>query len=158
MQQQNASEQTIRRTYCVKLPILNLTLTNYTDLISAGVKYNCGYKTYSGIKVELNVCMIRLLHNTDKLNYHTHQHYCTLRACYKSWCSPATVGVGNSSDRTEHTRLIIAECLVRQTDTVIEGSGSHGSQLNVHGLLLRNTVEFTRHSIRSLGAITYWDR
>jgi hypothetical protein len=67
--QQNASEQTIGRTYCVELPILNLTQTNYTDLISAGVMYNCGSKTYSGVNVGLNMFMIRLLHNTYRIEY-----------------------------------------------------------------------------------------
>jgi hypothetical protein len=95
------------------------------------------------------VCIIRLLYNT----YRTQQHYCTFSTCHKSWCSPVTVGVGNSSDRTQHTRLIIAECLVRQTQKVIEGSSSVGGQINVHGLIC-NTVEFSRHSIRSLEAIT----
>jgi hypothetical protein len=44
-------------------------LTNYTDLISAGVWHNCGYKTYGGIKVGLDMCMIRLLYNTFRTVY-----------------------------------------------------------------------------------------
>lgn len=67
--------QAIKQTNNVKLPTVLLyiefnttitmeLLTNYTDLISAGVSHNCGYKTSIRIvNVGVDICMIRLLCN-----------------------------------------------------------------------------------------------
>jgi len=39
-------------------------LTNYTDLISAGVSHNCGHKTPRIVNVGVDICVMRLLCNT----------------------------------------------------------------------------------------------
>lgn len=57
--------------------------------------------------------------------------------------------------RKDNTQDLSLRNVLRQTETVIEGSSSQGGQINVHGLLICNTVEFSRHSIRSQEAITY---
>lgn len=37
-------------------------LTKYTDLTSAGVSNNCGYRSHVIVTAGCNICMIRLLH------------------------------------------------------------------------------------------------
>jgi hypothetical protein len=113
---QRAMEQAIRQMYNVKLPTVLLyiefsttitlvLLTNYVDLISAGLSHKCGYRTSSGIvNVGVDICMIRLPYNTHHTQYrqtknHFHQHFCTFRFYDKIWCSSVTVGVGYSWDR-----------------------------------------------------------
>jgi hypothetical protein len=97
-------------------------LTNYTDLISAGVSHNCGHKTSSRIvNVGVDICMIRLLCNAYRISY---QHYCTFRFYDKSWCSSVTVGVGYSPDRRAALNTVIAK---RVAKTVIKDLSSQGA-------------------------------
>lgn len=45
-------------------------LTNYMDLISAGVSHNCGYRTSSGIvNVGVNIRVTKLSYNTHYTQY-----------------------------------------------------------------------------------------
>jgi len=101
------------------------------------------------------MCMIRLLCNTYRSEYWQTEiaypaallHFQDLQQelvhlLLYVW---ATAQTGQSPHN-----LLIAECFVRRTQTVIEGSSSRGGQLNVHDLLICNTVEFSRHSIRNL--------
>lgn len=47
-----------------------VVLTNYTDLISAGVSHNCGYRMPSRIvNVGVNIRVIKLSYNTHQTQY-----------------------------------------------------------------------------------------
>jgi hypothetical protein len=75
--QRSPMEQATQQMYNVKLPTVLLyteftlvLLTNYIDLISAGVTDNCGYRTSSGIvNVGVNIHMTKLSYNTHHTQY-----------------------------------------------------------------------------------------
>ena len=93
-------------------------LTNYTDLISAGVGHNCGHKTSSSIvNVAVDICMIRPLCNTYRISY-WHSPALLHLQVLRQKCSSVTVGVGYSPDRRAALKTVIAK---RVAKTNVDG-------------------------------------
>jgi len=90
--------------YWINTTITLVFLTNYMDLISAGVSHNCGYRTSSGIvNVGVNIRVTKLSYNTHYTQYwQTENHFISIFAPSGSMTRvgvTVTVGVGYSSDR-----------------------------------------------------------
>jgi hypothetical protein len=110
--------------YWISHTITLLHLTNYLDLISAGVSHNCGGRTSSGIvNVGVNIRVTKLSYNTHHAQYwltenQFHQHFRTFRFCDKN-CISLLLWVQLGQDSTTQEFLIV-KCLARQTWMVME--------------------------------------
>jgi len=110
--------------YWISHTITLVLLTNYLDLISAGVSHNCGYRMSSGIvNVGVNIRVTKLSYNTHHTQYwltenQFHQHFCTFRFCDKNWGISVTVGTART--REHHTGVSHCEMSCK---TNMDGDG-----------------------------------